>query len=99
MSSSEPGKLAGKVALVTGTSAGFGRAAALALAQGGADVALNYPTLPEAGEEPGAQIRELHQPRIGAHKLRVVALTEKEGVTEALTAVSIFGRQGSGSSC
>jgi glucose 1-dehydrogenase len=51
--------LAGKVALVTGASAGIGRAAALALAQQGADVAINYLTLPEAAEELAGQIREL----------------------------------------
>src|SRR5262245_33646348 len=52
-------KLAGKVALVTGASAGIGRASALALAQQGADVALNYLTLPEAAEELAGQVRAL----------------------------------------
>ncbi|HMF11280.1 MAG TPA: SDR family oxidoreductase [Gemmataceae bacterium] len=52
-------KLEGKVALVTGASAGIGRATALALAQEGADVALNYLTWPESAEELAAQIRAL----------------------------------------
>jgi glucose 1-dehydrogenase len=52
-------KLLGKVALVTGASAGIGRASALALAQAGADVAVNFLTLPEAAEELAGQIRQL----------------------------------------
>jgi glucose 1-dehydrogenase len=52
-------KLAGKVALVTGASSGIGKASALALAQQGADVAINYLTLPEGAEEVAAQIRAL----------------------------------------
>jgi glucose 1-dehydrogenase len=55
----EHGKLVGKVALVTGASAGIGRAAALALAQEGADVAINYLTYPESAEELAAQVRGL----------------------------------------
>jgi glucose 1-dehydrogenase len=52
-------KLAGKVALVTGASAGIGKAAAFALAQQGADVAINYLTFPEGADEVAGQVRAL----------------------------------------
>jgi glucose 1-dehydrogenase len=52
-------RLQGKVGLVTGASSGIGRATALALAHEGADVALNYLTLPEAAAELAEQIRGL----------------------------------------
>jgi glucose 1-dehydrogenase len=52
-------KLAGKVALITGASAGIGRATALALAREGADVALNYLTYAEAAEQLAGEVRAL----------------------------------------
>jgi glucose 1-dehydrogenase len=51
--------LEGKTALVTGASAGIGRAIALALADAGADVALNYLTYPEEAEEIAGHLRGL----------------------------------------
>lgn len=53
------GPLSGKVALVTGASSGIGRAAAVQLAQAGADIALNYLTMPEGAEAAAAEIEKL----------------------------------------
>jgi glucose 1-dehydrogenase len=52
-------KLAGRVALVTGASGGIGRATALMLAKAGADIALNYFSLPESAEELAGEVRAL----------------------------------------
>ena len=53
------GPLAGKVALVTGASSGIGRAAAVALAAAGADVALNYLTMPDGAVAAAEEIEKL----------------------------------------
>ena len=48
--------LTGKVALVTGSSRGIGRACALRLAEAGADIVVNYVTSGREADEVAAQI-------------------------------------------
>jgi glucose 1-dehydrogenase len=49
----------GMTALVTGASSGIGRATSLALAKAGANVAINYWTMPESAESAAVEIRAL----------------------------------------
>lgn len=75
--------LSGKVALVTGSSRGIGRACAVRLAEAGADLVVNYVTAQAAAEEVGAAVTEL-----GRRCLVVRAdVSEKEDVDDMIAAV------------
>ncbi len=81
-----PQPFAGKVALVTGAAGGIGRASAIALAQGGADVALNDIRPPD---DAAAEIEAL-----GHRALRLPADVSDQEVVEGLVSrtVSELGR-------
>jgi glucose 1-dehydrogenase len=81
--------LAGKVALVTGGSRGIGRGTAIALAQAGADVAINYHSHPEEAESAAEEIR-----RLGRRALLLQAdVADNQAVEEMVRrAVGDFGR-------
>lgn len=78
--------LSGRIALVTGASRGLGKAMALALAEAGADVAVNYRAQAEAAESVAQSIRALGRQSIvvqgdvsrSADVERVVSATEKQ---------------------
>ncbi len=82
-------KFSGKVALITGASSGIGRATALALARQGADIALNYWTLPESAEETAEEIRKLGRKVI---LYRVDVSSQDNVETMVVDAVSKLGR-------
>ena len=74
-------RLAGKVALVTGSSRGIGRAVALALAQAGANVAVNYRATAQLASDTAQDIRA-----IGRRTVSIQADVSRGRDVEALVA-------------
>lgn len=79
----------GKVAAITGASAGIGWAAAEAIAEAGGDVALLYNSNDEAISK-GAKLAELHGIRAKAYQLEVSGSDRVDKVVEQILAD--FGR-------
>ncbi len=81
--------LEGKVALVTGSAVGTGRATALALARVGCDVTVNYSRSAEEAEETAAMVRQ-----IGRRAICVKADVGDDTAVRALVQATVdeFGR-------
>ena len=83
------GALAGRVALVTGSGRGFGRAIALALGEAGADVAVNY----SASAGPAAEVaREIEKHGRRARAVRADVAREDDVQAMLDTVLGAFGR-------
>jgi glucose 1-dehydrogenase len=82
------GLLGGQKALVTGASSGIGRAIALALAEAGADVVINFIGPPEAADEVVSAIRQ-----IGTKAISIPANVSQEGQVQTMfkRAIEEFG--------
>jgi len=83
------GRLAGKVALITGAGRGFGRAIALAFAREGARVAANY-----LGSRAGAEEVVAEAGRLGAEAVALRGDVAREDDVQAMIAAALrrFGR-------
>jgi 3-oxoacyl-[acyl-carrier protein] reductase len=77
------GRLEGRLALVTGGSRGVGRAIALALAEDGADVAVNYRRDTDAAQEVVGRIRAMGR-RAEAFAASVDRLADDEAMVDAI---------------
>jgi 3-oxoacyl-(acyl-carrier-protein) reductase len=80
--------LQGKKALVTGGSRGIGRATVLALADAGAEVAINYQHAAEAAEE---ACRDAHELGVRAHTYRADVSREEEAKQMVDAVLADFG--------
>jgi len=82
-------KLSNRVALVTGSSRGIGRATALAFAREGADVVVNYHSRSDKAEEVASQIRQ-----IGRKAIAIKAdVADRDAVDSMVkTAIAEFGK-------
>ena len=90
MSEQCTGKLAGKVALITGAGRGIGQALALAFAREGADIAINYRASQVGAEETAITALAFR----GSETLARAALAlVREGVTSPEEAVRVSRRE------
>ncbi len=62
-----PGRLSGKVAIVTGSSSGIGQSIAIRLATEGADIVVNYRSQPEGADDTRRQIEAAGSKAITLH--------------------------------